>query len=202
LLETHEKEKEMLELKNENIKFKLKNKSQELANMLLNHLNKKELLVDLKSDLKKIQSDLQDKSFEQCMRKIVVLQGKISENIEQEIDWSRFEDNFDIVNDFFLKRLTELFPWLNKSERKLCIYIKMGLLTKEIAPLMNLSIRGVEMMRYRMRKKMGLERTEDLEIYFQTFSTDLISVAENDEIIDDTEINDNIADNQEDRDNL
>jgi DNA-binding CsgD family transcriptional regulator len=171
LLEQHEKEKEVLELKNENIKFQLKNKSQELANILLNHLNKKEILVDLKTDLKKIQSDLQGKNIEKGMQKVIVLQGKISSNIEKEIDWSRFEDNFDIVNDFFLKRLLEKFPWLNKNERRLCIYIKMGLLTKEIAPLMNLSIRGVEMMRYRMRKKMGLDKNEDLEMYFQTFNS-------------------------------
>ncbi|MDR1542827.1 MAG: hypothetical protein LBS50_00155 [Prevotellaceae bacterium] len=175
LLEKHEKEKEMLELKAENIRFKLKNKSQELANILLNHINKKELLQELKVDLKNIQSDLQKKNIEQGVRKIVVLQGKISRNIEQDIDWNRFEENFDIVNDDFIKRLAEQFSWLNKNERKLCIYIKMGLLTKEIAPLMNLSIRGVEMMRYRMRKKMDLGRTEDLEVFFQTFNNDLMS---------------------------
>ncbi|MDR0831062.1 MAG: hypothetical protein LBN95_13285 [Prevotellaceae bacterium] len=199
LLETHEKEMEMLELKNENMKFKLKNKSQELANILLNQVNKKELLLDIKQDLKNIQSNLKEKDVEQCNRKMLLLQGKISRNIEQEIDWSKFEDNFDIVNDYFLKRLSEQFPWLNKNERKLCIYIKMGLITKEIAPLMNLSIRGVEMMRYRMRKKMGLDRAEDLEIFFQTFNSSLISVVENIEEIGeelDNEINDDILENQ------
>jgi DNA-binding CsgD family transcriptional regulator len=128
----------------------------------------------LKQDLKKIQTDLQSKNYEQSTQKMVILQGKISQNVEQDIDWTRFEENFDIANDYFLKKLAEQFPWLNKNERKLCIYIKMGLLTKEIAPLMNLSTRGVEMMRYRMRKKMGLGRENDLEIYFQTFNNDLI----------------------------
>jgi DNA-binding CsgD family transcriptional regulator len=179
LLDSHEKEMEMLELKNENMKFKLKSKSQELSNILLNQVNKKELLQDIKSDLKSLQATLKEKDFEVCNRKMVVLQGKISKSIEQEIDWTKFEDNFDIVNDYFLQRLTEKFPWLNKNERKLCIYIKMGMITKEIAPLMNLSIRGVEMMRYRMRKKMGLERADDIEIYFQTFNNSLISVVKN-----------------------
>ena len=52
---------------------------------------------------------------------------------------------------------------LNKKERKLCIYVKMGLFTKEIAPLMNMSVRGVEMLRFRMRKHMNLDRADDLE---------------------------------------
>jgi len=171
-------EKEMLELKNENIKIKLKNKTQELSNILLNHVNKKEFLVELKQDLKKIQADLQEKNYEQGMRKIVILQGKISQNVEQDIDWTRFEENFDIANDYFMEKLTKQFPWLNKNERKLCIYIKTGLLTKEIAPLMNLSTRGVEMMRYRMRKKMDLGREDDLEIFFQTFNKEMISEEE------------------------
>jgi DNA-binding CsgD family transcriptional regulator len=173
LKEKYEHEKEMSELKNENIKFQLRNKTQELSNILLNHVNKKEILLELKQDLKKIQNDLHEKNYEQCTRKIIILQGKISQNVEQDIDWTRFEENFDIANDYFMSKLSELFPSLNKNERKLCIYIKMGLITKEIAPLMNLSTRGVEMMRYRMRKKMGISRENDLEVYFQTFNNDL-----------------------------
>ena len=178
LKEQREHEKEMFELKNENIKIKLKNKTQELSNILLNHINKKEILLELKQDLKKIQADIQEKNYEQSMRKIVILQSKISQNVEQDIDWTRFEENFDIANDYFMDKLTKQFPWLNKNERKLCIYIKTGLLTKEIAPLMNLSTRGVEMMRYRMRKKMELGREDDLEIFFQTFNKEMISEME------------------------
>ena len=182
LKEQREHEKKMFELKNENIKIKLKNKTQELSNILLNHVDKKEILIELKQDLKKIQTDLQEKNYEQAIRKIVILQGKISQNVEQDIDWTRFEENFDIANDYFLDKLTKQFPWLNKNERKLCTYIKMGLLTKEIAPLMNLSTRGVEMMRYRMRKKMDLGREDDLEIFFQVFNKEMISEEDDEEI--------------------
>ena len=56
---------------------------------------------------------------------------------------------------------------MNKQERRLCVYIKMGLMTKEIAPLMNLSTRSVEMMRYRLRDKMQLDRQANLKQYFE-----------------------------------
>ena len=154
------------------MEFELKSKSQELANVMLHHLNKNEILTDIKHDLKKISMDLQNKDESNAMRKIILLQGKLTRNIEQEVDWKQFEENFDIVHDRFLRKLSERYPWLNKNERKLCVYIHMGLLTKEIAPLMNLSTRGVEMLRYRMRKKMELERADDLEGFFQTLSHD------------------------------
>lgn len=189
--EAYQREKEILKLRNEHIEFELKSKSQELANVMLHHLNKNEILTDIKHDLKKISTDLQAKDAGNAMRKIILLQGKLTRNIEQEIDWKQFEENFDIVHDRFLRKLSERYSWLNKNERKLCVYIHMGLLTKEIAPLMNLSIRGVEMLRYRMRKKMELERAEDLEGFFQTLSHD-----------DYTTITDDEANNQESNDPL
>ena len=170
--EASQREKEILKLRNEHMEFELKSKSQELANVMLHHLNKNEILTDIKHDLKKISMDLQNKDESNALRKIILLQGKLTRNIEQEVDWKQFEENFDIVHDRFLRKLSERYPWLNKNERKLCVYIHMGLLTKEIAPLMNLSTRGVEMLRYRMRKKMELERADDLEGFFQTLSHD------------------------------
>ncbi len=91
---------------------------------------------------------------------------RLATNTDGTVDWSRFEDNFDIVNDQFIRRLTAKYPWLNKQEKRLCVYIKMGLQTKEIAPLLNISPRGVEMMRYRLRQKMGLDTQRNLKMYF------------------------------------
>ena len=55
---------------------------------------------------------------------------------------------------------------MNKQERRLCVYIKMGLQTKEIAPLLNMTTRGVEMIRYRLRQKMELDSDINLKQYF------------------------------------
>ena len=96
------------------------------------------------------------------------LQNRLSRNSETNVDWKRFEENFDIVNNQFIERLQTRYPWMSKQERKLCVYIKMGLMTKEIAPLMNLSTRGVEMMRYRIRAKMELDSQTNLKQFFNT----------------------------------
>ncbi len=165
--ESHKHEKEILKLQNDRAGLELKNKSQELANVLLNEVNKNELLDDLKHDLQKIYDELQLKDTDAAKRRINSLQNKLTRSKEQKIDWTDFEENFDLVNDQFIRKLTTQYPWINKSERKLCVYIRMGLLTKEIAPLLSLSVRGVEMLRYRMRKKMELDRSADLEEYFQ-----------------------------------
>ena len=64
-----------------------------------------------------------------------------------------------------MKRLHERHPGLSNNERMMCAYLKMNLSTKEIAPLLNISVRGVETMRYRLRKKLGLEREDNLTDY-------------------------------------
>lgn len=60
---------------------------------------------------------------------------------------------------------------MTHKEKLLCAYIKMNLLSKEIAPLMNVSLRGVEISRYRLRRKLGLEEGENLSEFLQKFST-------------------------------
>ncbi len=166
--ESYLREKEILRLEHERTEFDLKNKSQELANVLLNTVNRKELVENIKQDVSKIEDDIRNKNIEVAKRRISTLQGKLTRNIEQNIDWKQFEENFDIVNDKFISKLRDKYPWMNKNERKLCVYIRMGMYTKEIAPLLGLTVRGVEMLRYRMRKKMELSRSEDLESLFQS----------------------------------
>lgn len=59
---------------------------------------------------------------------------------------------------------------MNNKDKLLCAYIKMNLLSKEIAPLMNISLRGVEISRYRLRKKLNLSEGENLVEFLQKFS--------------------------------
>lgn len=65
------------------------------------------------------------------------------------------------------QQLEHDYPQLNINDKRLCAYLKMGLSSKEIAPLLNMSVRSVEMTRYRLRKKMGLERETNLATFLQ-----------------------------------
>ncbi len=165
-IEVREQEVKILQLENEKTQAELKSKSQELSNLLLTQVNRHELVSELQGELRKVTDLLQDNNQRAAVDKLRQLQAKLGKSAEAEIDWKRFEENFDVVNNRFLKKLSARFPWMTKNERKLCVYIRMGLYTKEIAPLMNLSTRGVEMMRYRVRQKMGLDAQANLKAYF------------------------------------
>ncbi|NMH26966.1 helix-turn-helix and ligand-binding sensor domain-containing protein [Flavobacterium silvaticum] len=77
-------------------------------------------------------------------------------------EWEAFENNLNQINEGFTSRLLEKYPDLSPREIKLCIHLRMNLSSKEIAPLMNISYRGVELQRYRLRKKIGVSTEANL----------------------------------------
>ena len=84
-------------------------------------------------------------------------------------DWEQFEAHFDQVHENFLRNLRNAYPNLTPKDQKLCAYLRMNLTTKEIAPLMNISVRGVEISRYRLRKKLELETDTNLVDFIMKF---------------------------------
>ena len=94
-----------------------------------------------------------------------VINNKIDGNIQSDEVLKRIEDQFDLIHNNFMKRLHAKHPELSHNERMMCAYLKMNLSTKEIAPLLNISVRGVETIRYRLRKKFALEREDSLTDY-------------------------------------
>ena len=156
-----EKEKEIFALQSENLKSDLKNKTAELSAMILNVVDKNTILNNIKNELLDI-SDLMKNADEQGKKRMKKLISMISENLERDDYWKKFEENFNDVHDSFFKKLTEKYPSISKTDRKLCVFLKMDLSTKEIAQLMNISYRGVEVARYRLRKKLDLDRNDNL----------------------------------------
>lgn len=164
------KRKEIIELKNQRLQYDLRHKSQELANSTMNIIRKNEMLLEITQNLNKIATSVNEKSdSKQVMKQIAKMQEQIKQNIEHDNNWKRFAENFDLVYENYLKRLSEQYPKLTISDKKLCAYLKMDLSSKDIAPLLNMSFRSVEMSRYRLRKKMGLERDVNLSEFLQRF---------------------------------
>lgn len=168
--EAREKRKEIMELKNQRLQYDLRHKSQELANSTMNLIRKNEILMDISSNLDKVTVSIHEQTnTKDAMHRITKIQKEIKENIEQDNNWKKFAENFDLVYENFLKRLGEEFPDLTVSDKKLCAYLKMDLSSKDIAPLLNISYRSVEMSRYRLRKKLGLERDDNLTDFLQKY---------------------------------
>ncbi len=168
--EAKEKRKEIMELKNQRLQYDLRHKSQELASSTMNLIRKNEILLEISQNLNKVAGDINDKpDTKSVLRQISKMQDDIKKNIEHDNNWKRFAENFDLVYENYLKRLSEKFPNLTISDKKLCAYLKMDLSSKDIAPLLNMSFRSVEMSRYRLRKKLELERDVNLSEFLQNF---------------------------------
>jgi DNA-binding CsgD family transcriptional regulator len=82
---------------------------------------------------------------------------KIDDNIANQDEWKVFEANFERAHEQFVKNLKENHKDLTPSDLRLCAFLRMNLSSKEIAPLLGISVRGVENHRYRLRKKLNLD---------------------------------------------
>ena len=164
--EINQQQMRILQLENEKAQFDLRNKSQELSNMLLSEANRKEWNEDVLNEIRRIVDCLNNDRIAEAKGKMQHLQHRLARNEQTSINWKRFEENFDIVNNQFIARLSKHYPWMSKQERKLCVYIHIGLSSKEIAPLLNISVRAVEMMRYRIRNKMQIDSSISLKQHF------------------------------------
>ena len=173
------KEKIKLEIENERLlrehKYVLENdrlthdniiKSKELANSTMHLIQKNELLQEIKAELIDVRKTgdhtLTAKDFQNLMK-------LINENMTIEDDKNLFESNFNDVHEAFLKKLKIEFPDLTAADLKLSAYLKMNLASKEIAPLFNISVRGLENKRYRLRKKLNLPNDANLNDFFMAY---------------------------------
>ncbi|UUW07306.1 histidine kinase [Flavobacterium plurextorum] len=160
----HQREILEMELKKENelniqefekhiLELELQTKSSEVAGKSLSIAKQSEMIeniqgiLDTEKDFNKLKSEI---------KKAI----KINEVNKHE--WETFETNLNQIHNEFIINLSKKFPHLTPKDIKLCVYLKMNLSSKEIAPLMNISFRGVELHRYRLRKKLSLTQEENL----------------------------------------
>ncbi|MCD8182431.1 MAG: transcriptional regulator [Bacteroides sp.] len=158
-------EGQIMRLEKEKLEYDLQHKSQEMANLMINFVRKNEMLTEIKSEIAKVSTMLKGEGSCEGRQQLLLINSKIDSNIQSDEVLKRIEDQFDLIHNNFMKRLHVKHPDLSNNERMMCAYLKMNLSTKEIAPLLNISVRGVETIRYRLRKKFGLEREDNLLDY-------------------------------------
>ena len=152
-----ENEQQLMKLRNEQLSQDVDNKNRELAVSTMSLNSKNELLAFIKEDLKKTNQN--DSS------NIKSVISTINKNITEEDSWNVFKEAFDNADKDFLKRIKQLHPILTPNDLRLCAYLRLNLSSKEIAPLFNISVRSVEIKRYRLRKKMDLQHENGLVEY-------------------------------------
>lgn len=157
--EALEAEKEVIRLRNEKLRAEMKQKDKELANSTMQMIQKSKSLSSIKKELNKLSKEINDDLITNHINSMV---RKINREMDTEQQWEVFEKHFESVHEEFLKRLKEKYPDLTPREMKLCAYLRLNISSKEIATLMNISTRGVEISRYRLRKKLNLDHDTNL----------------------------------------
>ena len=150
-----ENEKEIINLKNDNLNSEMEAINLELASTTIAIVKKNELLNTIKY---KLNQEMDNPSVKSALK-------IIDENLEGNTDWTTFQKAFDNTDRDFLKKLKELYPLLTPSDLKLCAYLRLNISSKEIAPLLNISAQSVEIKRFRLRKKMDLGHEQNLTEY-------------------------------------
>ena len=154
-----ESQREIILLQKEQLEQGLIQKSEELANSTMSLIQKNELLIQLKDELNRLKTRSASRLQGDDFGRINTL---IDTNISSDKDWKLFEANFNKVHEQFLKHLIANYPDLGQGDLKLAAYLRMNLSTKEIAHLLNITHRSVELKRYRLRKKLNLDADTNL----------------------------------------
>lgn len=152
-------EQKLILLKNKQLEKELEIKNRELANAATNIIYKNEMLNNLHAELRELKDAEGNQLSQDELRKINKL---IEDAHNDDRDWDIFEKSFNEAHGNFFKKLKAEYPDLVPNDLKLCAYLRLNMSSKEIASLLNISTRGVEIRRYRLRKKLGIPTDKNL----------------------------------------
>jgi DNA-binding CsgD family transcriptional regulator len=139
-------------IENKRLSEDIEGKNRELAISTMSMIKKNQFLS-------KIKKDLLSEGSESRTGSVIKL---IDRHLNNQDDWKFFEEAFNNADKDFLKKVKELHSSLTNNDLRLCAYLRLNLSSKDIAPLLNISLSSVEIKRYRLRKKMNLSRNEGL----------------------------------------
>ena len=149
-----ENSQKIIKLNNDKLRLDIENKNRELATSTMSMIKKNEFLNTIKTELVS--------GGKNNLDKVVKI---IDKNLNNTDDWKLFQEAFNNADKKFLKKIKNNHPELTPNDLRLCAYLRLNLSSKEIAPLLNISPRSVEVKRYRLRKKMNLEHDANLTNY-------------------------------------
>lgn len=145
------------------LQMEVEQKSAELLTQTSFIIQKNELILKVKDIVDDFYTKNKTVSLTALYQKINVL---LNNNLDSEDDWKTFLIKFEEKHTGFFKKMKILYPQLTNNDLRLCACLKLNLETKEIASLMNLSVRAVENSRYRLRKKLNLNPSQNLNEFF------------------------------------
>lgn len=153
-------------LQAEKTELELASKKRELVSTTLNLVKKNETITQIKEQLIELKKEASLPPLNQKIQKLI---QKLQQEEVQDEGWEQVMFHFNQIHGDFFERLKTQYPKLTPKDLKMCAYLRMNLSTKEMTSLLNVTTRGVEASRYRLRKKFGLTKEENLTEFLMQF---------------------------------
>jgi DNA-binding CsgD family transcriptional regulator len=157
--EIDKREQMIVTLEKEKLEVELKQKSKELAESTMTIIKKNEMLSMMREEVLRQKELLGSQYPNKYADKLLKM---IDQHLSSEDDWAKFQANFDRIHENFFRNLRHNYPELTSNDLRFCAYLRLNLTSKDIANLMNITLKGVEVARYRIRKKINLPSNKSL----------------------------------------
>ena len=155
-----ELKRQNLNLEHEKLQQELEHRNKELATNVMYLLSKNEFITSTAEKLAKAKISFK-KENQQLIQDII---RDLLLNSSKDV-WKEFEVRFQEVHSEFYENLNKKFPDLTPNEKKICAFLRLNMSTKEISSITYQALRSINMARFRLRKKMGLDTDENLVVY-------------------------------------
>ena len=161
-----EEERRMQQLKSEMLEAELQNKNNELTLQTSALVKRNEAIQTLLEELDNQKRELGDRYPNKLYNR---LRSLMESSLNNQADWVQFESYFNSAHRHFMDRLRQQYTDITSGDLRICCLLRMNLSTKEIASLMNVSLRAIELRRYRLRKRLGLDAETNLVDFLMNF---------------------------------
>lgn len=159
-------EQENMAIVRENLQTTINLKNAKVASNTVNLIHLNEILLSIKELIGQMDKKNDPNVNFSLLTKINKL---IDHELQGDKHWNEFEEIFNQLHDNFMQRMKTTYPELTPRDMRLCAYLRMNFNTKEIAPLLGISVRGVEDTRYRIRKKLQLPSDANITEFILNF---------------------------------
>lgn len=147
--------RQLLQLEKEQLESEIDQNNSKLMFNSAQIAQKNEVLKSLLKEIKKLNST----------KDLMSLESKINFELINSDYWNEFNYYFSQIDKSFVTEIKIAHPSLTKNDLRIIALLRLNLSTKEIAALLNVSVRGVEQARYRLKKRLGLDVNTDLGVY-------------------------------------
>lgn len=156
----------MQEMKNRMLEAELQNKNNELTLQTTTLVKRNQAIQNLLEELDRQKEALGERYPNKLYNR---MKGLMEETLNNQADWLLFESYFNSTHQNFMDRLRQQYADITTGDLRICCLLRMNLSTKEIASLMNVSVRAIELRRYRLRKRLELEGDTNLVDFLMRF---------------------------------